>query len=113
MTLIGDEDFGVTNLFTQFYFSDFYDSTGTFLKIVRGIGHFSFFGIRGSFCKHCHGHFYLKRPLTAHSSITGRHGYFPKCSPGPIRFQGQLSQKLPRVVQELPPGKKLMQCGVQ
>ena len=50
---------------------------------------------------------------TTHCTITGRHGNFPKFSPVPIRFQGQLSQKLLGVVQELPPGKTLMQCGVQ
>ena len=38
---------------------------------------------------------------------------FQYLSPVPIRFQGQLSQKLLRVVQESPPGKTLMQCGVE
>ena len=71
MTLIGDEDFGVTILFT---------------------------------------HVYLKRPLTA-PSLAGMAIF--KFLPVPIRFQGQLSQKLLRVVQEFPPGKTLMQCGVQ
>ena len=50
MTLIGNEDFGVTNLFII----SFYDTTGTFLKNVTSIGHFSYFGFMGSFCKHCH-----------------------------------------------------------